>query len=149
QIQVADRGGAAGHRVGDGVPGLLAVPDIVAAAADADVIGGLGAEGPHGAIVVQPDHQLGAVGLAAGDGRLVEPDVIGHVIVAAAAGLGGAPARGDLAGADAGDLDGKAAAGRARAPVAALVDGRIATGRAVCRVRNRGARHPEGSAAIG
>src|SRR5262249_3749962 len=131
QVQVADRGGAAGHRVGDGVPALLAEPHLVASAADADVAGHLVAERPHGTVVVQPDHQLGAVGLAAGGGRLVEPDVIGNVIGAAAAGLGGAPARGYFAGADAGDLDGKAAAARARAPVAALVDGRIAAGRAV------------------
>src|SRR5262249_37618326 len=140
EVEAADRGGAGGHRVGHRVEGALrALPHIVAAAADADVAGDLGAERLNGAVVVQPDHQLGAVGLPGGGGRLVEPDVVRDV-VGAGAGLAGAPAGGDLAAAgQAGGLDrGRGqAAGGAGAPVAALVDGRVAAGRAVGRVVDR------------
>ena len=95
--------------------------------------GDLRAERLHRAVVVQPDHQLGTVGLAGRRRRLVEPDVVGDVVVVAAAGLRGAPARGDLARGDGRSLDRvtRQAARRAVAPVAALVDGRVAAGRAV------------------
>ena len=149
QVQVADRGGVGRQRVRDLVPGLPAVPDVVAAAADADVAGDLGAERLHGPVVVQPDHQLGAVGLAAGGRRLVEPDVVGHVVVVAAAGLGGAPAGGHPAGRNGRRGEGEAAARRARTPVAALVNGRVAARIAVGRVVDRGAGHREIGVAVG
>jgi hypothetical protein len=41
---------------------VLACPDVIGAAADADAGGDLGAERLDGSVVIEPDHQLGAVG---------------------------------------------------------------------------------------
>src|SRR5580700_5499574 len=91
-IQILYRGGPRHHRVRDRVPSLLAEPHLVRPAVD----GGrayLRAVGLDGTFVVEPDHQLSAVGLAAGGRRLIEPDVVGDV-VGASTGLGRGPAGG-------------------------------------------------------
>src|SRR5215472_8420224 len=126
QVEVADRGGAGGHRVGDGVPAPLAEPYLVVVAANADVAGHQRPGRVHVPVMVQPDHQLGAVWLACGGRSLVEPDVIGHVVDVAAPGLGGVPAGDHRAGVDAGHLDRQPAVWCARAPMAALVYERVA-----------------------
>src|SRR6202007_3157122 len=121
----------------------VAVPHVVSVAADEDVTGDLAAVRVFGPLATQPDHQLGAVGLAGGGAGLIEPDVVGRVIdVLAAAGLGGSPARGYRASADVPHPGRQAAARRAGAIVTALVDVRIAAGLADSPVLDRGVHHP-------
>lgn len=77
--------------------------------------------------MVDPDHQLRPIGLAAGGGSRVEPDVISAVIVTGT--HGNAP--GAVATADAADLNGHATTRGGQTPVGTLVNRRVGGRRAV------------------
>src|SRR5262249_61705842 len=94
RVQLVVGPGVGDHGVLEIVPGRAVVEgapvgEPVGAAADPD-LGGAGLQRAAAAVQVEPDHQLGAGGLAAGHFGFAEPDVVGGVVGAEDA-LAGVP----------------------------------------------------------